>query len=321
MPTPIPPDVQKALYDETDARFWTSTGYQPGVKLDPKNPLDAAKMPVWANLSDQVLAQYNAGTLTFTHAHPVIAGLIDAAKKLSSDAADAFHRAATVLAPAHPSASPAPPAPAQIDAAAAHVDDAKAHHARATQATVTAAHAQADMDRQAHPSAPPHRAVAGARAPGIRWRHAVRDVARRSGRADRRARASDARARTPSPRCSPRTAPAHVAATALPPTADDVNAPGSYPAPSSDASPGAGDSHFSAPRSSSAVPAVFLGIAFAAVKFSGKGWSLESERPAHAACAAHGSYRGEPSADPAARRFALFPATDFPTARSRSSRF
>ena len=276
MPTPIPPDVQKALYDETDARFWTSTGYKPGVKLDPKNPLDAAKMPVWAHLYDQVLAQYNAGTLTWTHAHPVIAGLIDAAKKLSSDAADAFHRAASVLVPASPSASPAPPAPAQVDAAAAHVNDAKVHHARAAQATVTAAHAQADMDRQAHPSAPPiapspalvRQASAGTMqfvmSPGGQGVQTGGPVPPTLG--------PDAIAAMQSAN-----APAHVAAT-TPPTADDVNAPGSYPAPSSDASPGAGDSHFSAPLVIGGA-AVFLGIAFAAVKFSGKGGRSRASAP------------------------------------------
>lgn len=65
MPT-VTPQIQKHLNDETDARFWAQGNGNPGQKLDPKNPADAALIPKWAALHTLVVAQYNNGTIKWT---------------------------------------------------------------------------------------------------------------------------------------------------------------------------------------------------------------------------------------------------------------
>ena len=70
MATPISRDI---LNKETNARFWAQTGYKPGQRLDPKNPLDKAKMPVWMDIFRKVTADADAGTLVTTYDRPEVA--------------------------------------------------------------------------------------------------------------------------------------------------------------------------------------------------------------------------------------------------------
>ena len=64
MATPISRNI---LNQETNARFWAQSGYKVGQRLDPKNPLDKAKMPVWMDIFRKVSAEADAGTLVTTY--------------------------------------------------------------------------------------------------------------------------------------------------------------------------------------------------------------------------------------------------------------
>ena len=70
MATQISRDI---LNKETNARFWAQTGYKPGQRLDPNNPLDKAKMPVWMDIFRKVNAEADAGTLVTTYDRPEVA--------------------------------------------------------------------------------------------------------------------------------------------------------------------------------------------------------------------------------------------------------
>ena len=59
MATTISRDI---LNKETNARFWAQTGYKPGQRLDPNNPLDKAKMPVWMDIFRKVNAEADVVT-------------------------------------------------------------------------------------------------------------------------------------------------------------------------------------------------------------------------------------------------------------------
>jgi hypothetical protein len=77
MATPISRDI---LNQETNARFWAQTAYKPGQPLDPNNPLDKAKMPVWMDIFRKVKADADAGRLVTTYDQPAVAqSLSDAA--------------------------------------------------------------------------------------------------------------------------------------------------------------------------------------------------------------------------------------------------
>jgi hypothetical protein len=58
---------------ETDARFWSQTGYKPGQKLDPAIPTDKAMVPVWLDIFKKVQRAADAGTLVTTYDHPEVA--------------------------------------------------------------------------------------------------------------------------------------------------------------------------------------------------------------------------------------------------------
>jgi hypothetical protein len=74
-----PPVSRDVLNRETNARFWASTGFRPGQKLDPNNPTDKAMMPVWMDIFRKVKAEADSGTLVTTYDHPAVSqGLSDA---------------------------------------------------------------------------------------------------------------------------------------------------------------------------------------------------------------------------------------------------
>lgn len=64
---------------ETDARFWSSTGYKPGHKLDLSNPTDKAMSKVWLDTQAKVKEEAAAGQLQKTHEHPVVQQAIETA--------------------------------------------------------------------------------------------------------------------------------------------------------------------------------------------------------------------------------------------------
>jgi len=72
--------MSDVLTKETDARFWASTGYKPGTKLDPNDPHDRAMMKTWMDTYAKVKAEDAAGRLHLTYNHP------DVAKDLSDAA-------------------------------------------------------------------------------------------------------------------------------------------------------------------------------------------------------------------------------------------
>src|ERR1700751_1035335 len=83
------------LLKETDARFWSQTGYKPGQKLDPNNPTDKAMEPVWRDIYHKVKSEADAGTLSTTFDHPEVSQhLADAAVALKAAAAHADMAAA-----------------------------------------------------------------------------------------------------------------------------------------------------------------------------------------------------------------------------------
>lgn len=81
MATPINRDI---LNQETNARFWAQSGYKPGQPLDPNNPLDKAKMPVWMDIFRKVKAEADAGRLRTTFDHPDVAQQLSDAKVAST---------------------------------------------------------------------------------------------------------------------------------------------------------------------------------------------------------------------------------------------
>ena len=120
----LTPQVQKVLYQETDARFWAQTGYKPGQKLSDVDPKDHAMAPVWMNIYQKVKTEWQKGKLATTYDHPsVVAGIELAAAKL----AEAVHHVEQAIAA---------PTPEKKNA---HADAAAAAHAQANAATSHAA--------------------------------------------------------------------------------------------------------------------------------------------------------------------------------------
>lgn len=67
-------DVSPQVLDaETDARFWASTGYKPGQKLDPTDATDKAMEPVWRDIYAKVKHEADTGKLVTTYNHPAVA--------------------------------------------------------------------------------------------------------------------------------------------------------------------------------------------------------------------------------------------------------
>jgi hypothetical protein len=111
----ITPEIQAQLYAEADARFAAKTGIT--RKLDPKSALDQKQIPVWSHIYQDVLAQFQNGTIAWTYNHPAVAPLLAHASDLSTAAAAGLELAQYATTPA--------------DKAAA----AQAAHAAMTQAT------------------------------------------------------------------------------------------------------------------------------------------------------------------------------------------
>ena len=123
MPT-LTPKIQAELYAEADARFWAQTGLRPGKKLDPKNWIDQAFVPVWSAAYDRVLNEWKHGKLVKTYDHPAVVSLIDKAAEL-------FHKASTFVQNAL--ATP------ELDVKNAYATKAKDAHDQANAATTLAA--------------------------------------------------------------------------------------------------------------------------------------------------------------------------------------
>jgi hypothetical protein len=51
---PPPGTSPRSLHAETDARFWAQTHYKPGQRLNPRDPKDAAMIPVWMGIYAKV---------------------------------------------------------------------------------------------------------------------------------------------------------------------------------------------------------------------------------------------------------------------------
>ena len=108
----VPPVSRDVLNRETNARFWAQSGYKPGKRLDPNNPLDKAKMPVWMDIFRKVTSEADAGTLVTTYdrsevaqpladavlASTVTAVHVDAAKNAPDPTTAQQHTAAAVTA-------------------------------------------------------------------------------------------------------------------------------------------------------------------------------------------------------------------------------
>ena len=122
----LTPEIQARLFHETDARFWAQSGYAPGRALDPKNPTDAAMIPLWNSIYKNVHAEWAAGKLVTTYDHPIVTGLITEAAHEFANAAQSIG-----LALATPASDPI--------TKNAHAADAEAAHAAAQAATAKAA--------------------------------------------------------------------------------------------------------------------------------------------------------------------------------------
>lgn len=111
----ITPQIQHVLDAETDARFWASTAYRPGQKLNPVDLKDRAMIPVWVDIANKVKAQWQAGILVTTYDHPVVTAAIAAAH-------DAFETAAAHVNAALASVMPDDKNAHAVAAAASHAD-------------------------------------------------------------------------------------------------------------------------------------------------------------------------------------------------------
>lgn len=132
------------LWHEADARFWAQTGYKPGVKLDPKNPADAAMMPAYQSVYKTVLASWQRGELAdpnapgWTFKHPQVAASLAAASASSANTASALAAAqAATKAGDHATATQ-------------HLENANLEHATTVQQVSAAASVQPRSVSAAH---------------------------------------------------------------------------------------------------------------------------------------------------------------------------
>jgi hypothetical protein len=139
----------EVINKETDARFWASTGYRVGQKLDDKNPTDKAMIPVWLDVRRKVKAEYDAGKLVTTYDHPEVAQHL--ADAHVADQVAAAHLDAAATAP--------DPATAQANVAAAKtatdVANQKARDAAAKQPPTVSPDRLEDAAREAKKQPPP----------------------------------------------------------------------------------------------------------------------------------------------------------------------
>lgn len=125
--TTIPAATQGALYKETDIRFWAQTGYKVFRKLDPSSPADAAMMPVWNRIYEQVKSEFaKNGWATPTHASTGVIGALTNAARAQAQASAHVSAAVDATDPQTRDAH-------LIAAQAAHAD-AAAHAAQAAKA-------------------------------------------------------------------------------------------------------------------------------------------------------------------------------------------
>jgi len=134
---------------ETDARFWASTNYKPGKKLDPKDPADAPYIKIWNDTHAKVQREADGGKLVTTYDHPVVAqNLADAevANKAAAASLDAALKAPD-------------PATAETHAATAatavQISDQKANEAAAQQPPTVSPEAVKAAGQEAIKTPPP----------------------------------------------------------------------------------------------------------------------------------------------------------------------
>ena len=139
--SPIPPDVQKKLYAEADARFWAQTGYKPGHKLDAKSPLDKAMIPTYLDIYQKILNEYRAGKILYTYDHPAVVAALGEAAQLAGEAAHALGIATAQ------SAAGAPPHAPEVKQPLERAHEA---HVASQQATAAAAAYQPPTVSPAH---------------------------------------------------------------------------------------------------------------------------------------------------------------------------
>ena len=150
MATAISRDV---LNKETNARFWAQTKHKVGKPLDPKNPLDKAKIPVWNDIFRKVQAEASAGRLVTTFDKAEVAqALADA--QLANTVAETHVNAAVT----------ADPVTAQQHIVAAttakQVAAIKTEEAAASQPPTVSPQLVADAKREAAKTPPPPHAPA-----------------------------------------------------------------------------------------------------------------------------------------------------------------
>ena len=97
----LTPTIQRQLYDETDARFWSQTGYNPGKKLVAADLYDQAMMPVWQAIYKKVYAEWASGRLVLTKDHPAVQQAIVTAATHTADAIEHTPNAAADVMPEH----------------------------------------------------------------------------------------------------------------------------------------------------------------------------------------------------------------------------
>jgi len=147
---------REILTRETDARFWSQTGYKPGQKLDPNNPTDKAWAAVWLDIFKKVQRESDAGKLVTTYDHPEVAQHL-------SDAAVAG-KAAAAHADIAASAPEAKTAQENVVAAttAQGISTQKAREAAAKQPPTVDPKLVKDAGQSAAKSPPPAQAPASA---------------------------------------------------------------------------------------------------------------------------------------------------------------
>ena len=151
MATQISRDI---LNEETNARFWSQTGYRPGQKLDPNNPTDKAMMPVWMDVFRKVQREANAGTLVTTYDRPEVAQPL-------SDA-----EVANIVIETHVDAATKAPDPTTAQqhfaaaATASQISTQKAREAAANQPPTVSPQLQEAAAREAAMTPPPPQAPA-----------------------------------------------------------------------------------------------------------------------------------------------------------------
>jgi hypothetical protein len=64
---------QREIAKETNARFWITTSYKPGVSLDPNDPADKQMARLWMDIYKDLVRQNMHGALSLTYKHEGLA--------------------------------------------------------------------------------------------------------------------------------------------------------------------------------------------------------------------------------------------------------